>query len=137
MPRRREATTQEIPPSAETIAAGEAATREALSRADSAIREAGEAASAGLRSLPAEAGITRDTTINVAAQRLARDLAAIPGIERFGALRLGELDRAGPRPLRTMWRVARAQLAERYGDMTIGEIVDRYRSQGGSSGTHA
>jgi hypothetical protein len=36
-----------------------------------------------------------------------------------------------------MWRVARAQLAERYGDMTIGEIVDRYRSQGGSSGTHA
>jgi hypothetical protein len=75
---------------------------------------------------PATAGIGRDTTVNVAAQRLARDLAAIPGIERFGSIRLEELDRAGPRPLRTMWRIARGELADRYGTMTIGEIVDRF-----------
>jgi hypothetical protein len=71
--------------------------------------------------------------VNVAAQQLARDLAAIPGIERFGALRLEDLDRAGPRPLRTMWRLARHELAGRYGGMTIGEIVDRFGPGGGSS----
>jgi hypothetical protein len=68
-----------------------------------------------------------------AAQRLARDLAAIPGIERFGAIKLGELDRAGPRPLRTMWRIARGQLADRYGEMTIGDLVDRFGRGSGPS----
>jgi hypothetical protein len=91
-----------------------------------ALRAAAPAVETALRSAPAAAGMGRDTTVNVAAQRLARDLAAIPGIERFGSLRLGELDRAGPRPLRTMWRIARGELAERYGEMTIGEIVDRF-----------
>jgi flotillin len=119
------------------VAAGEAATRAALDRVDATVQRAAQGAGATLRTAPAAAesvlraapaaaGITRDTTVNVAAQRLARDLAAIPGIERFGALRLGELDRAGPRPLRTMWRIARGQLADRYGEMTIGEIVDRF-----------
>jgi flotillin len=119
------------------VASGEAATRAALDRVDETVqravqgagatlRTAPAAAESVLRAAPAAAGITRDTTVNVAAQRLARDLAAIPGIERFGALRLGELDRAGPRPLRTMWRIARGQLADRYGEMTIGEIVDRF-----------
>jgi hypothetical protein len=75
----------------------------------------------------------RDTTVNAAAQRLARDLQAVPGIERFGALRLAELDRSGPRPLRTMWRIARDQLGERYGELTIGEVLDRYGRSGGPS----
>jgi len=123
------------------VAAGEAATRAAMDRADETVRRAAQgagdtlrtapaAAESALRSAPAAAGITRDTTVNVAAQRLARDLAAIPGIERFGSLRLAELDRAGPRPLRTMWRIARGQLADRYGEMTIGEIVDRFGGGG-------
>ena len=56
----------------------------------------------------------------------------IPGIQRFGDMRLGDLDAAGPRPLRTMWRVARDRLGSRYGEMTIGEIIDRYR--GGDGG---
>jgi hypothetical protein len=33
-----------------------------------------------------------------------------------------------------MWRIAREQLADRYGEMTIGEIVDRYGHGGGSAG---
>ena len=145
----------------------------ALSRADAAIRRAGEATGAALATEasltapaaarapaataatpatpaspptsttppPADAAppsrppISRETTVNAAAQRLARDLKAIPGIERFGALRLGELDRAGPRPLRTMWRIARDDLDERYGQMTIGEILDQYGRGGGSPGT--
>jgi hypothetical protein len=115
-----------------------------MARVDDSVRRAGEAAGgalrsaapsgeAALRTAPAVAGIGRDTTVNVAAQQLARDLAAIPGIERFGSLRLGELDRAGPRPLRTMWRIARGELADRYGDMTIGEIVDRFGRGSGPS----
>ena len=107
--------------------------RRAAQGAGDTLRAAPAAAESALRAAPAAAGITRDTTINVTAQRLARDLAAIPGIERFGSLRLGELDRAGPRPLRTMWRIARGQLADRYGEMTIGEIVDRFGPGAGPS----
>jgi flotillin len=123
------------------VEAGETATRAAMERVDASIRKAGETAGSALRSAPAAteaavraapaaAGVTRDTTVNVAAQRLARDLAAIPGIERFGSIRLGELDRIGPRPLRTMWRIARGDLADRFGEMTIGEIVDRFGGSG-------
>jgi hypothetical protein len=132
---------------AAAVAAGEAATKAALERVDETVRRASQgvgdtlraapaAAESALRSAPAAAGVTRDTTINVAAQRLARDLAAVPGIERFGSIRLAELDQAGPRPLRTMWRIARGELADRYGQMTIGEIVDRF-GRGGSSGPRA
>jgi flotillin len=127
------------PPPATTMDAAQ----EAMSRADAAMRRASEATTAAAKApaptaaaRPANAPIGRDTTVNAAAQRLARDLSAIPGIERFGALRLGELDRAGPRPLRTMWRIAREQLGERYGEMTIGEVLDRY-GRGGSPGAQA
>jgi flotillin len=75
---------------------------------------------------PASAGITRETTVDDAATRLAADLRAVPGIERFAAVRLAELERSGPRPLRTMWRIAREQLDERYGQLTIGELIERY-----------
>jgi flotillin len=111
----------------------------AMGRADAAMRRAREATADALASTPpvVQPPISRDTTVNAAAQRLARDLQAIPGIERFGALRLGELDRAGPRPLRTMWRIARDELGERYGEMTIGEILDRYGRGGGAAGPQA
>jgi len=79
---------------------------------------------------PASVGITRDTTLDEAALRLANDLRAVPGIERFAGTRLADLESAGPRPLRTMWRVSREQLDKRYGQLTIGELIDRYgRSQ--------
>jgi hypothetical protein len=74
----------------------------------------------------ASADITRATTVDDAARRLALDLRSVPGIERFAAVRLAELERGGPRPLRTMWRVAREQLDERYGALTIGDLIDRY-----------
>jgi flotillin len=84
------------------------------------------------RRRPASVEINRETTLDEAAVRLASDLRAIPGIERFGAVRLADLERGGPRPLRTMWRIARDQLDERYGQLTIGEMLDRYG--GGRSG---
>jgi hypothetical protein len=88
-------------------------------------------------SAPASAEITRETTLDEAALRLASDLRAIPGIERFGGVRLSELERGGPRPLRTMWRIARDQLDERYGEMTIGEMLDRYAGHGGGTSASA
>jgi flotillin len=88
--------------------------------------------SASLGTLPAVGGLGRESTIDEAASALADDLMRIPGIQRFGDMRLGDLDAAGPRPLRTMWRVARDRLGSRYGEMTIGEIIDRYR--GGDGG---
>ncbi len=72
------------------------------------------------------AGMTRETTVDEAARKLANDLRVVPGIERFGGLRLADLESGGPRPLRTMWRIAREQLDERYGGLTIGELIDRY-----------
>ena len=82
---------------------------------------------------PAVAGLGRESTLDDAAAALAGDLRAVPGIERFGRMRLADLDRTGPRPLRTMWRIARDRLDERYGQLTIGEIIDRYRGGGGTS----
>jgi nucleotidyltransferase/DNA polymerase involved in DNA repair len=86
---------------------------------------------------PTITGVTRETTIDEALGRLASDLRTVPGIERFGRLRLEELDRAGPRPLRAIWRVARERVDERYGKLTIGEVLDRLRGEGGSPGASA
>ena len=72
------------------------------------------------------AGVTRETTVDEAARKLAVELRDVPGIERFGGLRLADLETGGPRPLRTMWRIARDQLDERYGGLTIGELIERY-----------
>ena len=76
-------------------------------------------------------GVTRETTLDEAAQALADDLMRIPGIQRFGGMRLADLETSGPRPLRTMWRIARDRLRSDYGELTIGEIIDRYRGGGG------
>ena len=96
----------------------------AAARTDTAAGPATPAPGVGAR--PQVAEVTRDTTVEEAATRLANDLQAVPGIERFGTMRLADLDTSGPRPLRTMWRVARQELSSTYGDLTIGEVIDRY-----------
>ena len=50
----------------------------------------------------------------------------MPGIERFGGTRLRDLERSGPRTLRTLWGAAREDLETRYGDVTIGMLLDEY-----------
>ncbi len=75
---------------------------------------------------PASASITRESTVDDAVSRLAADLMSIPGIERFANVRLVELERGGPRPLRTMWRIAREQVDARYGELTIGQLIERF-----------
>jgi len=111
-----------------------------MAAADRAIRATAEAAPApGARTdtaagparpagatRPASAEITTETTVDEAATKLASDLRAIPGIERFAGFRLGDLETRGPRPLRLMWQISREQLDQRYGQLTIGELIDRY-----------
>jgi hypothetical protein len=76
-------------------------------------------------------------TLNDAASRLAEELQRIPGIERFGATRLRDLERSGPRTLRTLWGAARGELQARYGDLTIGTLLDAYqRSRQGPGAPH-
>ncbi len=82
----------------------------------------------------AGAGIGRATTLDDAAARLAQELSRIPGIERFGTTRLSDLERSGPRPLRALWGAARGQLKSRYGDLTIGALLDRYEHRGDGPG---
>ena len=106
----------------------------ALADADAAIRSARTATpppiprtdTAAGPPRPASLEIGRDTTVDEAARRLATDLRGLPGIERFANVRLAQLEQAGPRPLRTMWRLAREQVDERIGQLTIGELLDRY-----------
>jgi flotillin len=111
----------------------------ALKDADRAIRAAGAsspasappprtdtAAGPARPARPASLDITRETTVDDAARRLATDLRAVPGIERFGAIKLAELERSGPRPLRTMWRIAQQHLDAQYGQLTIGELLEMY-----------
>src|SRR6266545_2508087 len=108
----------------------------AVAVAEQAIRQAGEQVTHALRGVDSQP-IGRETTVNVAAQRLARELQSIPGIERFSDLRLVELDRAGPGSLRTMWRIARPELVETYGNLTIGEILDRFTGRSGGPAASA
>jgi hypothetical protein len=107
------------------------------SPATASTSTAGTASSSAAR--PAAAGdqLGRATTLSQAAEALADDLMRIPGIQRFGGMRLQELESAGPRPLRTMWRVAREQLEGEYGQLTIGEIIDRYQRGGGGAAAGA
>jgi flotillin len=71
-------------------------------------------------------GITEQSTLSDSASRLAEELIRIPGIERFGGTRLRDLERSGPRTLRTLWSAARDELSGRYGDVTIGTLLDAY-----------
>jgi flotillin len=71
-------------------------------------------------------GITEQSTLSESASRLAEELLRIPGIERFGGTRLRDLERSGPRTLRTLWGAAREDLSQRYGDITIGTLLDAY-----------
>ncbi len=74
----------------------------------------------------AAVGLDESSTLSDSATRLAEELIRIPGIERFGGTRLRDLDRSGPRSLRVLWGAAREELSTRYGEVTIGTLLDAY-----------
>jgi len=79
------------------------------------------------------AGLSESSTLGESAVRLAEELKRIPGIEKFGGTKLRDLERSGPRTLRSLWSVARDDLQARYGDVTIGVLLDAYE-HGGDAG---
>ena len=126
-----------IPDPGATLDAAVSTAQQTADRARAAIERATAPASAtAAAATDAAVGlgtINRETTVDDAASALADELMRIPGIQRFGDMRLRDLDATGPRPLNTMWRIARDQLDHRYGELTIGQVIDRYRGQGGIS----
>jgi hypothetical protein len=66
------------------------------------------------------------TTVDDAAAILADQLRRVPGVENHLALRLHELEARGPRGLRAAWRLGRSRVGERYGSMTVGELIARF-----------
>jgi flotillin len=93
----------------------------ATAGADRADGEPRPAPGLSARSAPATQG-ARDAALS----DLAGTLRGIPGVERFGRLRLAELDRAGPATLKGLWREARGELEASYGQLTIAEVLDRF-----------
>jgi flotillin len=81
------------------------------------------------------AGLSDASTLSESAVRLAEELQRIPGIERFGGTRLKDLEKSGPRTLRALWGAARDDLQTRYGDVTIGTLLDAYERGGDARGT--
>ena len=103
-----------------TAAAAGAPAAEALTGADAAATEAAGSAAARV-----EAAAARPP--DELARVLATELGSVPGIRRYADATLSELEHRGPRPARGLWRVAGRRLEERYGSVTIGELLDRFR----------
>jgi hypothetical protein len=86
---------------------------------------------AGGRPAPAAGSAAgQDAERRAKLESLGRALRAVPGVERFGRLRLAELDRAGPGSLKRLWRETRDELETSYGQLTIGELLDRLSDSG-------
>jgi hypothetical protein len=79
--------------------------------------------------------ISSDMPVAEAAAVLAQQMRRIPGIERHLAIPLTELDQRGPRPVRAAWRVARDRVEGTYGQMTVGELLERFRDRTGRRDT--
>jgi flotillin len=78
--------------------------------------------------------ISAATPLAEAATILADQMRLIPGIERYREVRLADLDQRGSRPVRAVWRLGRERLGSRYGQLTVGELLERFKGRG--SGPH-
>jgi hypothetical protein len=64
------------------------------------------------------------------AQWMAAQLAQVPQIQVYGALRLADLVDKGPAPARAVWQTAQAVLGKDYGSVTVSDLLTRFRHQG-------
>jgi flotillin len=72
--------------------------------------------------------ISPETAPDDAANLLAEALRRVPGIGRYGGTTLNDLGSRGPRIARALWQVARPRIAERYGELTVGQLFSRFAS---------
>jgi flotillin len=61
------------------------------------------------------------------AQWVATQLAQVPQIQVYGALRLSDLAEKGPAPARAVWQTAQAVLGKDYSNMTVSDLLTRFR----------
>ena len=59
------------------------------------------------------------------AKWLAGQLAQVPQIQVYGALRLADLAEKGPGPARAVWQTAQAVLGKDYGNLTVADLLKR------------
>ena len=60
------------------------------------------------------------------AKWLAGELASVPQIQVYSALRLSDLVDKGPLPARAVWQTAQAVLGKDYGSVTVGDLLQRF-----------
>jgi flotillin len=60
------------------------------------------------------------------AKWLAGELAGVPQIQVYSALRLSDLADKGPLPARAVWRTAQAVLGKDFGSVTVGDLLQRF-----------
>jgi hypothetical protein len=60
------------------------------------------------------------------AAQLAANLRAVPEIQRYGHLSLRDIPAGAPRPMKLLWAAAEKELGNRYGDVTVRELLDRF-----------
>jgi hypothetical protein len=58
---------------------------------------------------------------------MAAQLAQVPQIQVYGALRLADLVDKGPAPARAVWQTAQAVLGKDYGAITVSDLLSRFR----------
>jgi len=61
------------------------------------------------------------------AQWMAAQLAQVPQIQVYGALRLADLAEKGPAPARAVWQTAQAVLGKDYANVTVSDLLNRFR----------
>ncbi|MDQ6878923.1 MAG: SPFH domain-containing protein [Candidatus Dormibacteraeota bacterium] len=61
------------------------------------------------------------------AKWLASRLSEVPQIRVYGSLRLADLADKGPGPARAVWQTAQGVLGKDYADVTVGDLIDRFR----------
>ena len=123
---------------AEASAAAKASAEEAAARVAveaERVKEAAEKAGAVVEAKATAAAAATAAKVtpaegNVAqwAKWLADQLRRVPDIQVYDALHLADLELRGPAAARGVWATAKAALAKEYGQVTIGDLLQRFKS---------
>ncbi len=115
---------------ATTRSAAEEAAQKASEEAEKAKQVAAQAAAAAVTNAAAVVAKVVPPGDNVAqwAKWMADQLIRVPDIRVYDALRLSDLESRGPASARNVWATARHVLAREYGQVTIGDLLDRFES---------
>ena len=92
-----------------------------------ALKTAGAAKAAGVVDKATNAGPSAGN-VEQWAKWLAGQLAQVPEIQVYGALRLSDLADRGPLPARAIWQTAQAVLGKDYSSVTVADLLKRFRS---------